>query len=146
MTPTPIPESTSPAETQGGTGQMDEAAASEPANTGDGDAGSGAAGAAPTDIVAPIDAETLEQLSDSVLQSISSFYGRIGAFDSEQIGCVELQSSFVEVMDSWIEYNTRGKGGWQGRLPTDLEERDERLYRGVQDVERLFEGTSCPRP
>ena len=90
--------------------------------------------------------EELQTLSDQVLESISTYYGRDGAFSGGEIGCPELQSSFVEVMDSWIDYSTRGKAGWQGRLPPDLVERDERLYLGVQDVERLFEASSCPRP
>ncbi|MCL7991408.1 MAG: hypothetical protein M8840_09720, partial [marine benthic group bacterium] len=63
-----------------------------------------------------------------------------------EIECPDLQASFVEVMDSWIDYSTRGRADWQGRMPPDVEERDERLYLGVQDVERLFEGSSCPRP
>jgi hypothetical protein len=94
----------------------------------------------------PVSLEDLQALSDQVLESISTYYGRDGAYSGGEIGCQELQSSFVEVMDSWIDYSTRGKAGWQGRLPPDLVERDERLYLGVQDVERLFEASSCPRP
>jgi proteasome lid subunit RPN8/RPN11 len=144
--PTPGPVSPVPAVAKENEAGIEEAAAADSSIDGEGESGSGEEIAAQTEAVQSIDAEALERLSDRVLESISSFYGRIGAFDSEQIGCAELQSSFVEVMDSWIEYNTRGKAGWQGRLPADLEQRDERLYRGVQDVERLFEGTSCPRP
>lgn len=96
--------------------------------------------------VQPVSLDELQQLSDRVLESISTYYGRDGTFLSGEIGCPELQTSFAEVMDSWIDYSTRGKAGWQGRLPPDLVERDERLYLGVQDVERLFEASSCPRP
>ena len=144
----PSPESGSPGSSaaQEVEAEIDAAAAADSTIGREGESGSGNERAADGEVAQPIDAESLERLSDAVLESISSFYGRIGAFDSEQIGCAELQSSFVEVMDSWIDYNTRGKAGWQGRLPADLEQRDERLYRGVQDVERLFEGTSCPRP
>ncbi|MCL7976592.1 MAG: hypothetical protein M8863_04720 [marine benthic group bacterium] len=95
---------------------------------------------------APVSIETLRDLSDTVVESISTFYGRSGAFDRGEIECPDLQASFVEVMDSWIDYSTRGRADWQGRMPPDVEERDERLYLGVQDVERLFEGSSCPRP
>ena len=103
--------------------------------------------AVPTPVaVEPVSLDELQELSDTVLESISTYYGRDGAFSGGEIGCPELQTSFAEVMDSWIEYNTRGKAGWQGRLPPDLVERDERLYLGVQDVERLFEASSCPRP
>lgn len=93
-----------------------------------------------------VSSEELEELSNQVLASISSYYGSDGAYESGEIGCAELQSSFVEVMDSWIDYSMRGKAGWQGRLPPEIEARDERLYLGVQDVERLFEASSCPRP
>jgi proteasome lid subunit RPN8/RPN11 len=101
---------------------------------------------AATSVSGPVSIETLRSLSDSVVQAISTFYGRTGAFDRGEIECQELQASFVEVMDSWIDYSTRGRAGWQGRMPPDVAERDERLYLGVQDVERLFEGSSCPRP
>lgn len=103
--------------------------------------------AVPTPVaVEPVSLDELQELSDTVLESISTYYGRDGAFSGGEIGCPELQTSFAEVMDSWIDYSTRGKAGWQGRLPPDLVERDERLYLGVQDVERLFEASSCPRP
>ena len=102
--------------------------------------------APPTGAAQPVSLEELEALSDRVLESVSRYYGRDGAFSGGEIGCSELQSSFAEVMDSWIDYSTRGKAGWQGRLPPDLVERDERLYLGTQDVERLFEASSCPRP
>jgi proteasome lid subunit RPN8/RPN11 len=103
--------------------------------------------AVPTPVaVDPVSLDELQELSDTVLESISTYYGRDGAFSGGEIGCPELQTSFAEVMDSWIDYSTRGKAGWGGRLPPDLVERDERLYLGVQDVERLFEASSCPRP
>ena len=95
---------------------------------------------------AAISLEELEALSDRVLEAISSYYGRDGAYSRGEIECAELQAAFVEVMDSWIDYSTRGKAGWEGRLPEDLVERDERLYLGVQDVERLLEASACPRP
>ncbi len=100
----------------------------------------------PPAVTPAVSSEELEELSNKVLASISTYYGRDGAFSSGEIGCSELQSSFLEVMDSWIDYSMRGKAGWQGRLPPELEDRDERLYLGVQDVERLFEASSCPRP
>jgi hypothetical protein len=109
----------------------------------------GDAGAAPAAgaVAAPtIDRAALEGMSDRVLEAISRYYGRDVARERGEISCPELQAAFVEVMDSWIDYSTRGKQAWQGRLPEDLAERDERLYRGVQDVERLFGGSGCPRP
>lgn len=93
-----------------------------------------------------IDRARLEAMSDRVLEAISRYYGRDVARERGEIGCPELQAAFVEVMDSWIDYSTTGKQRWEGRLPEDLAERDERLYRGVQDVERLFGASGCPRP
>ena len=137
-----------------GTESSDEAAISETAaEDADAEAGrdadsppTGPGDPSPDAATDPVSLETLRELSDTVVESISRFYGRSGAFDRGEIECSDLQASFVEVMDSWIEYSTRGRAGWQGRMPTDIEERDERLYLGVQDVERLFEGSSCQRP
>jgi len=49
-------------------------------------------------------------------------------------------------MDAWIDYSTRGRAPFGGRLPAQTVDRDERLYRGVQDVERQFSRSGCPRP
>jgi proteasome lid subunit RPN8/RPN11 len=107
---------------------------------------SGAETRTPEPAAPTITGEELMAMSDRVLEAISRFYGRDVARERGEIGCPELQVAFVEVMDSWIDYSARGKQAWQGRLPTNLAERDERLYRGVQDVERLFGASGCPRP
>jgi hypothetical protein len=92
------------------------------------------------------DAALLDSLSDETLAAISRFYGRTVAFDDGRVGCPALQTAFVELMDAWIDYNTLGKAPFAGRLPAGIEARDERLYRGVQDAERQFTRTGCPRP
>ncbi|MDT8435392.1 MAG: hypothetical protein RRA92_01430, partial [Gemmatimonadota bacterium] len=103
--------------------------------------------AAPPDPVPErIDVTTLTQMSERVMGAISSYYGRDVERERGDLGCPELQAAFVEVMDAWIDYSGRGKAMWDRPLPDDLARRDERLYRGVQDVERLFAASGCPRP
>ena len=53
---------------------------------------------------------------------------------------------FVSVEEGWISYNVEGKARFQERLTGDLLERDDRLYAGVQDVEREFDRSGCARP
>ena len=55
-------------------------------------------------------------------------------------------SKIRPVEDGWIDYNTQYRARFAGALPADLVERDDRLYLGVQDVEREFERSGCPRP
>ena len=91
-------------------------------------------------------AQDLEELGDTLLEAVSSYYGRAVAADGGQATCAELQAVYVEVDDRWIAYNVQGKARFRGRLPNELATRDERLYRGVQDVEREFARSGCARP
>ena len=108
----------------------------------------GAPGGAPGDSVVggPVSREQLEQQSQEMLSTISRFYGSVVAMDDGTATCENLQVAFVIVEDAWIEYNSRYKARYPGELPADLAARDERLYLGVQDVEREFERSGCPRP
>ncbi len=108
----------------------------------------GAPGGVPGDSVVggPVSREQLEQQSQEMLSTISRFYGLVVAMDDGTATCEDLQVAFVIVEDAWIEYNSRYKAGYPGQLPADLAARDERLYLGVQDVEREFERSRCPRP
>ena len=94
----------------------------------------------------PVTREQLEEQSQEMLATISRFYGSVVGMDDGTATCDDLQAAFVIVEDGWIEYNSRYKAGFPGELPEDLGARDERLYRGVQDVEREFERSGCPRP
>ena len=101
----------------------------------------------PADSVpAPVSAVELEQLGDVLLESISRYYGRAVALDGGQATCTDLQAAYVEVEDRWISYNVQGRARFRGRLPEELATRDERLYSGVQDVEREFTRSGCDRP
>ncbi len=91
-------------------------------------------------------AADLSRLGDDLLESVSRYYGRAVAEDAGQATCAELQAAYVEVEDLWIAYNVEGKARFRGRLPDELATRDERLYAGVQDVEREFTRSGCERP
>ena len=102
--------------------------------------------AAADSATSPVSVDDVEQLGDDLLESISRYYGRAVAVDGGQATCADLQSAYVEVEDRWIAYNVQGRARFRGRLPEDLATRDERLYAGVQDVEREFTRSGCERP
>jgi hypothetical protein len=95
---------------------------------------------------ATITLEEIESLGESLLESISRYYGLAVALDAGTTTCQELQNAYVEVEDRWMAYNVQGKARYRGRLPDELTARDERLYEGVQDVEREFGRSGCERP
>ena len=116
----------------------------EAENSGAGEPGE--ALAAVDSAVASVSAVEIEQLGDDLLEAVSRYYGRAVAVDGGQATCSELQAAYVEVEDSWIAYNVQGRARFRGRLPDALATRDERLYAGVQDVEREFTRSGCERP
>jgi proteasome lid subunit RPN8/RPN11 len=90
--------------------------------------------------------EDMERLGDTLLEAVSRFYGLAVAVDGGTATCTELAASYVEVEDLWIDYNVQGRARFRGRLPEELATRDERLYAGVQDVEREYTRSGCQRP
>jgi proteasome lid subunit RPN8/RPN11 len=124
----------------------------EPGTPQSGTGEAGVSGAASGDPVGATVADTvvttadLERESQEVLRTISQFYGRAVERDDGQATCEDLQVAFVAVEDRWIKYNTQYKARYEGRLPEALAARDERLYAGVQDTEREFDRSGCPRP
>jgi len=132
-----IPPASAEALPQGGGAPV----AGEPSGTGD-----SPEAATVGDTTAPATAAELEQLGDGLLESISRYYGRAVAADGGQATCTDLQAAYVEVEDRWIAYNVQGRARFRGRLPDELAARDERLYAGVQDVEREFTRSGCERP
>jgi hypothetical protein len=99
-----------------------------------------------TDQGVQITREAFEALGDNLLEDISRYYGLAVALDQGRAACSELQAAYVAVEDDWIAYIVQGRALWTGRLPEDLTQRDERLYAGVQDVEREFSRSGCARP
>lgn len=90
--------------------------------------------------------DDIEALGDLLLESISRYYGLAVAEDGGQATCADLQASYVDVEERWIAYNVQGRARFRGRLPDAMATRDERLYEGVQDVEREFTRSGCERP
>lgn len=88
----------------------------------------------------------IESLGESLLESVSRYYGLAVALDDGRATCADLQAAYIEVDDRWLAYNVQGKARFRGRLPDELAVRDERLYGGVQDVEREFTRSGCERP
>lgn len=102
--------------------------------------------AADTALLSRITAAQVDSAGQEMLQAISSFYGRAVARERDEATCEELAAAFIVVEDAWIRYNTEFKAEFEGPLPDRLAQRDERLYAGVQDAEREFEASGCPRP
>ena len=102
--------------------------------------------AAADSAVSPVSVADVERLGDDLLETISRYYGRAVAVDGGQATCSDLQAAYVQVEDNWIAYNVQGRARFRGRLPDELATRDERLYAGVQDVEREFTRSGCERP
>jgi hypothetical protein len=102
--------------------------------------------AAADSLPSPVSLAEVERLGDDLLESVSRYYGRAVAVDGGQATCADLQAAYVAVEDRWIEYNVSGRARFRGRLPDQLAARDERLYAGVQDVEREFTRSGCERP
>jgi len=90
---------------------------------------------------AQIDSAGLETLG-----VISRFYGRAVALDDGQATCEELGEALIAVENAWLAYNADFKARFTAPLPAALAERDERLYAGMRDVERLYDESECPRP
>jgi hypothetical protein len=135
------------------TGRDADPAAGGPAARARTEGGAATAGATPETTGEPATAADslvsladLENESRAVLATISSFYGRAVERDDGRATCEDLQAAFVAVEEHWIKYSTEFKARYEGRLPEDLALRDERLYAGVQDTEREFDRSGCPRP
>jgi hypothetical protein len=120
------------------------AGAAQPGGSDAGEAGEALAAVDPA--ASAVSVDDVERLGDDLLEAISRYYGRAVAVDGGQATCSDLQGAYVEVEDNWIAYNVQGRARFRGRLPDELATRDERLYAGVQDVEREFTRSGCERP
>lgn len=105
-------------------------------------------GPAAVDSVAgvPVTAAQMDSVGRSMLATISRFYGRAVAHDDGTASCEDLASAYVDLENAWIRYNTQFKARFQGPLPDSIATRDERVYAGVQDADREYERSGCPRP
>lgn len=93
-----------------------------------------------------VTAVQIDSVGRDMLATISRFYGRAVAHDNGNATCEDLAAAYVAVENAWIRYNTEYKAEFNRPLPPELSVRDERLYAGVQDADREFERSACPRP
>lgn len=88
----------------------------------------------------------IDSAGRETLGVISRFYGRAVALDDGQATCEEFGEALIAVENAWLAYNADYKAQFTAPLPAALAERDERLYAGMRDVERLYDESECPRP
>ncbi|MGD8496911.1 MAG: hypothetical protein PVF05_12050 [Gemmatimonadales bacterium] len=116
----------------------------------DGAAGRGADGGGPVaaDSVTgvPVTAAQMDSVGRYMLSTISRFYGRAVAHDDGTASCEDLAAAYVDLENAWIRYNSQFKARFEGPMPDSIAARDERVYAGVQDADREYERSGCPRP
>jgi len=106
----------------------------------------GAQSDAGLDGAAAVTSSQVDSAGQDLLGRISQFYGRAVARDDGDATCGDLAEALIAVENAWLSYSIDYKAKFAGPLPDRLAERDERLYAGVRDTERLFEQSQCPRP
>ncbi|HET7296131.1 MAG TPA: hypothetical protein VFI66_03270, partial [Gemmatimonadales bacterium] len=102
---------------------------------------------APTPAAAPpppAPVAALDVVADSLVESVRNFADRAGMFSRGQLPCAGLARGLSAVESRWIAYNTARRRA--GVLDAAHAARDQRLYAGVDSVERRFEQSACPRP
>jgi hypothetical protein len=90
--------------------------------------------------------ENLDRLASETASAIRNYDVVAEVFDPATGVCVDIQSVFVGVQDAWFEYSTSGTAPLTAPLDPGRASRDEGLYARVQDVERSYADTGCPRP
>lgn len=100
--------------------------------------------AAPAPPLAPAPFGKLDQIADSLVETVRSFGNQAALFDRAQLPCAGLARSLVAVEGRWIAYNAGRRAA--GVLDPPHAARDQRLYAGVDSVERRFEQSGCVRP
>lgn len=93
---------------------------------------------------APSPVAALDVIGDSLVESVRNFADRAGMFTRGQLPCAGLARGLSAVESRWIAYNTARRRA--GVLDAAHAARDQRLYAGVDSVERRFEQSACPRP
>ena len=87
---------------------------------------------------------TLDVIGDSLAQTVRNFAERAGLFARGQLACAGFARGLSAVENGWIAYNTARRNA--GVLDAAHAVRDQKLYAGVDSVERRFEQSGCPRP
>jgi hypothetical protein len=88
----------------------------------------------------------LDKLAGQTEEAIRYYRVVSDAFDPSTGICVDVQAVYIGAQDAWFEYSTAGTAKLEAPLAPDRSKRDERLYADMQEVERSFGSTGCPRP
>ncbi|HUL03253.1 MAG TPA: hypothetical protein VLV16_08520 [Gemmatimonadales bacterium] len=83
-------------------------------------------------------------LAGAVTQAVSSFDLRARMFEGRQMQCADLARGLVLVEESWTAYSTRPQAGVA--MDSAGQAGDRSLYASVDQIERRFERSGCPRP
>jgi len=93
---------------------------------------------------APSPYATLDRRGDSLVLVVRNFGDRAALFDRKQLACAGLARGLVTVEERWVAYNAARRAA--PALDRAHAVRDQRLYAGVDSVERRFERSGCERP
>lgn len=85
----------------------------------------------------------LSSLVDTLALAVASFELRTRLFASHQMQCPDLARGLVLLEERWTEYSGARRGI---ALDSSRDATDRSLYSRVDDAERLFERSACPRP
>jgi hypothetical protein len=86
----------------------------------------------------------LDRSADSLTKAVRSFGERAGLFDRQQLTCPGLVRGLLSVEERWAAYSkARSASGALDRVHTA---QDQKLYAGVDSVERRFDQAGCARP
>jgi hypothetical protein len=86
----------------------------------------------------------LDRSADELTQAVRAFGERAGLFQRQQLTCPGLVRGLLTVEERWVTYSkARSTSGALDRVHTA---QDQRLYAGVDSVERRYDQTGCARP
>jgi hypothetical protein len=109
-------------------------------------AGPAAGGSLAVATPAPVDSTWLDfdRVGDSVGATVREYGDLMRQFGATRIDCTGLSRGLVAVEEIWTDYNVGKKQTPQ--LDASRATRDQALYESVDDVERHFDRSGCPRP
>ncbi len=88
---------------------------------------------------------SLSSLADTLALAVSSFELRTALFGSHQMQCSDLARGLVLLEERWAAYNSTRRGE-RVTLDSSQDAADRSLYSRVDQAERRFEQSACPRP
>ena len=86
----------------------------------------------------------LDQMGESLAQSVRGYNQQAALFEGRQLGCDGLVRGLRAVEDRWVRYSAARPPS--GVLDPERAVRDQTLYARVDSAERRFERSGCQRP